>query len=141
MGISGARSRVSHIEFQEECFCSDFSEPTFGVCLLPFAIVEARSWKEFALVEKKSDYNQRLFKNLGNVFLSIDLEFLHALSLALALTLKCGEVLTSFCKLGYFLIICESILGSFWEGEEMSKLGIRFYFLFPFLLSFFTYSF
>ena len=113
MGITGARSRVSCIEFQEECFCSDFSEPTFGACLLPFAVAEAQSWKEFALVEKKSDYNKRLFKNLGNVFLSIDLEFLHALSLALALTHKCGGVLTSFCKLGYFLIICKSILGSF----------------------------
>lgn len=51
---------------------------------MPFTLAEAQSWKEFGLVEKKSNYDQRIFKNLGNAFLSIDLEFLHALSLALA---------------------------------------------------------
>lgn len=72
---------VSQTEFQEECFWSDFSESTYRVRLLP---AEAQSWKEFWLVEKKSDYDPRIFKNLRNAFLSIDLEFPHALSLALA---------------------------------------------------------
>lgn len=84
MGITGGRSPLNHTEFQEECFWSDFSESTFGVCLLPFILAEAQSWKEFGLVEKKSDYDQRLFKNLGKAVLSIDLEFLHDLSLAWA---------------------------------------------------------
>lgn len=51
---------------------------------MPFILAEAQSWEEFGLVEQKSDYGQRVFKNLGNAFLSIDLEFLHALSLASA---------------------------------------------------------
>lgn len=54
------------------------------MCFLPFILAEAQSWKEFGLVEKKSDYDQRLFKNLGKAVLSIDLEFLHVLSLARA---------------------------------------------------------
>lgn len=51
---------------------------------MPFTLAKAQSWEEFGLAEKKSADDQRIFQNLGNAFLSIDLEFLHALSLALA---------------------------------------------------------
>lgn len=135
MDITCGHFPLNHTEFQEEGFWSDFSESTFGVCLLPFILAEAQSWEEFGLVEKKSDYGQRIFKTLGNAFLSIDLEFLHALELGIGLecnVVGCWQAFASICK---------SRLGSFWEWEEMSRLWVRFYFLCPFLLSFFIRSF
>lgn len=64
----------------------------WGVCLLPFIVAEAQNWEDFGLVEKKSDYDPRIFKHLGNAFLSIDLEFLHALSSASAECLTWWDV-------------------------------------------------
>lgn len=84
MDMPGRHSPLSHTEFQEERFPSDFSESTSGLCLLPLMLAEAQSWKKSGLVAKKSDYDQRLFKDLGNTFLSIGLEFLQAWSLASA---------------------------------------------------------
>lgn len=133
MDIICAHFSLNHTEFQEECFWSDFSESTFGVCIMPFTLAKAQSWEEFGLFEKKSDYDQRLSK--PRKWISQHWSWISScLELGIGLVSNVAWCWQAFASWGIFSSICKSRACSFSEWEEISRLGIRLCFLFYFLL-------